>query len=556
MTETGVQPSAKSMILEDLVNLAWKGTIRVPHFQRDFRWASKDVMNLFDSIARGYPIGTLLFWLRDSPPATVQLGRLRTKVEHQATAMWVVDGQQRITSIANALHRDGHKHKPFDVYYDLANRTFLSTPRKLEAQHIPLPILFDLDELILWFSREDTGNPEYFKAAREIARKLREYVVPTYQIEHGDQSELIEIFDRLNNYGKRLTRAEIFSALFAPAELATGHGSELARIAESVSLQTKFGTIDEDTILQCVLARRGHDIHRDPHGEFDEERTRAGEFPSDDITTAHREAEKALVLAIEFLQQDAQVPHYTFLSYRALLVVLTRFFAHFPAPDPRVRELLRRFYWRASVRGVAAFSGSFSQFGRSLARRIKPGNQVGSVEKLLEAVGSERTELDIEKYKASSAATKIMLCSWWDLGPRSPLTGEPYTQESLFETLPEAPTASGILQPVFNSSQASVEKRAWSANRVLNLGDPADTLIEGLSRPRVGMSKEKWEEILRSHCMSRETASYLEWDKAEEFLEGRRRLVNDAFNAFVDRRAEWERDDVPPRQSLILRDAS
>src|SRR6266542_990635 len=46
------QPSATTIDLEDLVTLAWDGYVRVPHFQRDFRWNREDVIRLFDSILK------------------------------------------------------------------------------------------------------------------------------------------------------------------------------------------------------------------------------------------------------------------------------------------------------------------------------------------------------------------------------------------------------------------------------------------------------------------------------------------------------------------------
>ena len=36
--------------------------MRVPHFQRSFRWDARDVGLLFDSILRGYPVGSVLLW--------------------------------------------------------------------------------------------------------------------------------------------------------------------------------------------------------------------------------------------------------------------------------------------------------------------------------------------------------------------------------------------------------------------------------------------------------------------------------------------------------------
>lgn len=61
------RPGAITLGLDDLVELAWDGRIRVPHFQRDFKWTRQDVIRLFDSILRRYPIGSLLLWRRPAP---------------------------------------------------------------------------------------------------------------------------------------------------------------------------------------------------------------------------------------------------------------------------------------------------------------------------------------------------------------------------------------------------------------------------------------------------------------------------------------------------------
>jgi uncharacterized protein with ParB-like and HNH nuclease domain len=75
-----------------------------PHFQRPFRWGREDVRRLFDGVLKGYPIGSVLLWLRAAPRQEFVLGNLRIDAEATDHALWVVDGQQRITSLANALH--------------------------------------------------------------------------------------------------------------------------------------------------------------------------------------------------------------------------------------------------------------------------------------------------------------------------------------------------------------------------------------------------------------------------------------------------------------------
>jgi hypothetical protein len=327
------QPGATTYELDDLVANAWQGQVRVPHFQRDFRWTTQDVLRLFDSIVKGYPIGSLLLWVRKSPDQDLTLGRLKIQAHAYEDTLWVVDGQQRITSLANALHPYGHLHAPFSVHYDLAARLFIAQPKTRDPQHIPLPVLFDLEKLIEWFATEGSAALEYFKEAQRVAKRLRQFRVPAYLVRQDDEKILTDIFDRMNNYGKRLSRAEIFSALFAGPEEGAEDRLSLSRIADRVAGRTGFGTIDTDTVLSSILARRGPDPARDIRNEFDTAgRRTAPEFPGEDRDTAYEQGEEALVRAVEFLQNHAGVPHFALLAYRALLVVLTRFFAHFPEP--------------------------------------------------------------------------------------------------------------------------------------------------------------------------------------------------------------------------------
>ncbi|MGZ8750833.1 MAG: DUF262 domain-containing protein, partial [Pseudonocardia sp.] len=86
-----------------LVELVLSGRIRLPSFQRDYRWRPGDVESLFDSVLRRYPIGNLLLWERPAPADRIALGPLVLDVPESDRALWVVDGQQRITSLVGAL---------------------------------------------------------------------------------------------------------------------------------------------------------------------------------------------------------------------------------------------------------------------------------------------------------------------------------------------------------------------------------------------------------------------------------------------------------------------
>lgn len=341
------KPNAKTFPLEDLVEEVLTGGVRIPEFQRPFRWQWEDVKRLMDSIIRGYPIGSILLWARSAPQEELKIGALQIPASSKDEALWVVDGQQRLTSLANALHDSGFLDPRFAIAYDLSRQEFVK-PADVQPHIIGLPTIFDLQKLLKWFS-EHPESDQYFEEATRVAKAIREYSIPAYIVKQEDEDVLRDIFDRMNNYGKRLTRAEVFSALHGgPRD--DGKSYRIADIVLSISATYLFGEIDDDTVLRAILARRGPDVTRDIRTEFSQKRV-PREFPDETPDQAYRAGEKALSQAVYFLQNEAGVPHFSFLSYRYLLVVLTRFFSHYPQSAPRNIELLRRWFWRAAVIG-------------------------------------------------------------------------------------------------------------------------------------------------------------------------------------------------------------
>lgn len=550
------QPSATTYDLEDLVDLAWSGAVRVPHFQRDFRWGSRDVIRLFDSIVKGYPIGSLLLWVRRSPSQSIVLGRLSFDAPATDRALWVVDGQQRLTSLANALHPEGSQHAPFDVSYDLADRRFVTSPRSTDPRYIPIPILFDLEELLTWFAEAGQIGPDYFTEARRVAKLIRQFKIPAYLVRQDNQAVLTDIFDRMNNFGKRLSRAEIFSALFAGPEEGSNRRSSIDKIIERIAAQTGFGTIDDNTILAAILARRGRDPMRDVRSEFGGDARRSSDFPNEDRDTAYVLGEQAIVRAIEFLQREAGVPHLALLTYRVLLIVLTRFFALFPEPAARNVTLLRRFYWRAAASGTVLFGGSFTQVSRTLCSRIRRESEDRSVGALLDVLKEVQPVIpDPRQFKTNHAATKVILCSWWSLRPRSPLTGEPCEENSLAVSLEDQASAATCVYRFYPRTLAP-EQRLWAANRLFvpNGDEPGEEYPSLLIDQPFDLDDATWDMVLESNCLNRQLSEYLRDRNPIAFLTERQELIKSNLRNFLNYMAEWEYEDTPRLDSLDLDD--
>lgn len=556
----GTRPTATTITVELLAQWTWTGRIRIPHFQRPLRWQRDDVIKLFDSILRGYPVGSLLLWKRPAEAGTVQLGALRIDAPALSDARWVVDGQQRITALANTLHPDGQSDERFRISYDLRKKAFVPTPRgTLRGDVIPLPVIFDLREVLRWFA----DHPEVIDqvdSVNEITQVIRQFAIPAYEVEQEDPEVLEDIFDRLNNYGKRLTRAEIFSALNAGKEQ-TDDTPTLDRIAQDISDDLNFGLIDTNTVMQALLARRAPDVQRQIRIEFDEA-ARASDFPDEDRDTAYRQGEEALRRAVHFLQTVAGVPHFTLLPYKYLLVVLTRLFAHYPELDERDAHLMRRWFWRTALVGPQQFPGNTTGAARVLNRAIRPGEHSAgkpsatpSVQRLLGLIPESAARLpDLERFRSNEASTKIVLCSWWSLEPRSLFTGRPFEIADLAACIADGSTPVEAVRNVYYPPSISRDYRAWSANRLLyplngdDEPDPGELVVGDWMTP---LKQEELVTALASHSIPLEVPGT---DPVGGLLTTRQVMLEKQLETFLRQRCEWEFEDTPPLESLVLDD--
>lgn len=547
------QSSAKTFTVVDLVAEALKGRIRIPEFQRPLRWQWEDVRRLFDSIVKGYPIGNLLLWKRPAPAADIKLGGLHFQTKPFDEGWWVVDGQQRLTSLASALSEEGGQDERFVLAYDLHREEFVRPSREEDGYIIPLPILFDLQRLVRWFTKDHPEAGEKLDEASRVTRAIREYQVPAYLVDQNDEAVLRDIFDRLNNYGKRLSRAEVFSALHPGQTSSVEPFSHFQRIAESIHGERGFGIVDDDTVLRAVLARRGGNVTRDIRVEFSDRARESRDFGIETPEEAYRQGELALMRAVAFLQEDAGVPHFALLPYRYLLVVLTRFFAHFPEPNPRTRVLLRRWFWRAALIGPGPFSSSWTTAMSSLANRIAADDETGAIRQLLSApIDQALPPPNLTGFKTSTAASRIVLSAFWALKPRSLLTGQLYDRQQLSEAIQPDATLAGLAQRILNREPEN--QRAWAANRILVLEDELPMAVADLlvTPP---LERELVEcDLLASHALDAGLIKTLAEGNKAAFLDGRQQLIQRVVADFIERMAETRLEDTPPLDSFDLDD--
>ena len=539
------EPSARTFPLAQLVSLIREGKVRIPHFQRGLRWGTPDAVALIDSVLRGFPIGSLLLWRRPAPAETIRLGNVEINAPEQSDALYVVDGQQRLTTFLNVFDPRHGLEGEFALVYDLDAQPpkVRSRSRKdsnNNSDSIPLPVLFDLSKLLRWTS-EHGKYADRIDEINAATQRLREFHVPAYEVRSQDDGVLREIYDRMNNAGKRLTRAEAFRGLFAPEEGTADATFET--IQADIRDRLQWGQLDLDTVLHAFLARRGPNMYRDIHIEFSKERRRIPEFPDEDRKQSHQRTLDALEIAINFLRYKAGVPHFTFLAYRYLLVVLTRFFAHFPDPCARNLNLLQRWYWRAALTGPS-MSGGMTGSARALTSCITPKDEDGSVQRLLKAVeGKPHHKPNASNFGANRASGHIMLCALWAREPRSPDTEQPFEPADLALEIDQGSTPQPACPEIFPRSALDPTLASSLGNRLIAPGTPLEARIK-LITPETELPAE----VRESHFLEASPKP----DEPDQFVRTREELLQHYINEFLRARTGEDFDDFPPLRSLDL----
>ena len=361
----------------------------------------------------------------------------------------------------------------------------------------------------------------------------------------------------MNNSGKRLSRAEVFTALNAGTENEAEIQISIQRIVAAIDERLRFGRVDDDTILQCILARRGPDIQREIRWEFDPRRRRGTvDFPDEGRDGAYARGEEAITRAVEFVI-SAGVPHYGMLPYRYLLVVLTRFLALHPAPEPSQSRLLHRWFWRAAVAGPAIAKGSTTGVTRTLCGKISRADADASLHGLLDAIGDAPAPLPSpRRFKTNEADTKIIACCWWHLRPRRPDNGDEFTSDDLAVALADSSTAADAVRPVFARRFVPDDKRLWAANRVLMPTlDEAVPAVSGLLQQRpAGVTEPAWESVLESHAITPQIEQLLLDEDVSGFIDARQEKVTTELRDFLQRKCEWGFENTPSLSHLVLND--
>ena len=344
-----ILPSPTHSNYTNLLTDIERGQIKIPQFQRDFVWTMQKSAALLDSIIKGYPVGTFIFWsTKDRLRSVRNLGNAALpEAKDGETVAFVLDGQQRLTSLYASLRgikveRNSGKEDDFaDMFINLDAG---------EDEQIVLTETSDLEDgtwirlhdLIHGSFQQLAAYPQrYHERLSEYRRRIESYDFSIILVKDVPIDVATEIFTRINVGGKPLSVFEIMVAKTYDEPLGFDLSDEFDELIARLE-PLDYETISDATLLQLVSLILAKDCKKQAILKLSKKAF---------IETWPR-AIDAFERAVEFFRNSYRIPVSQLLPYNTLLVPFAYFFFYHPdKPAAEQRPLLEDFFWRCSMGG-------------------------------------------------------------------------------------------------------------------------------------------------------------------------------------------------------------
>lgn len=358
-------PNPVSASFTILITDIEKGLIKIPQFQRNFVWDLPKSANLLDSIVKGYPIGTFIFWKTRERLRSIRNigGQNFPEANNGEFVNFVLDGQQRLTSLYASLkgvsieREDGSKDDFSKMYIDLNAKedeqvVILDIQDKEPKEYIKLKDLLYGGLTLL------ASYPEnYHSKIEEYKKRIENYRFSLIIMNDATLDVATDVFTRINVGGKSLTLFEIMVAKTYDDKRNFDLSEKFKELIERLR-PLNYETISDATVLQCISMFIKKDCSR-------KEILRLNKIEFIDVWN---EGVEAIESAGEYFRNFLRIPVSQLLPYNALIVPFAYyFFKNKDKPTGERSKYLLDYFWRCALSG--RFSSSVeTKLGQDIKR--------------------------------------------------------------------------------------------------------------------------------------------------------------------------------------------
>lgn len=371
------------------------GQLLIPRFQRHFVWKDEQRLELFRSIVRGLPIGSILTWTTKTHHLACfeTIGGLRVAPPSQEQPKtYLLDGHQRMASLLATLGPG------------LVGEEGLVEQGEAEALEIKRGICFDLgsdDGIELaprsgklppgWIDFAILLDPSRFFAAQrrlseaslnKLARRMeylatiiKDYQIPVVPLVSEDLDQVTDAFRLINSAGTRMSLFHMVNALtWSPDFDLSNRSADF-----QASLPAGWRDLDEDVLLRMCKLILDLDL-------FENEAKRVAEaFKAGAQSAVLEKAQKALTRALKFLDSSLKIQHSQILPYTHQVVLVAEALRLEPTDEPSadLSKALWTWFWVTTYTEHfgGASAGRMSRVVKQI-RRIRNKEAVDIAEEL------------------------------------------------------------------------------------------------------------------------------------------------------------------------------
>ncbi|MBO3741619.1 GmrSD restriction endonuclease domain-containing protein [Actinoplanes flavus] len=408
------------------------GALQLPDFQREWKWDDQRIRELIATVTLDYPLGVVMT-LETGGKKPFRPRALTGAESGRSTApdLLLLDGQQRLTSLYQALHLDqpvrttDERGRELERWYyvDIAKAVGSSTDRdeaivsvpkdrvlrsdfarrvqldlssrtlECQARHFPLSIVFDGNKVTAWQREfvlmDETNWDLWAKFEQGILHNVRSFQIPMIKLAATTTKDAVcSVFERVNTGGVPLNVFELLTATYAgDSDYESAHG-DYYRLPDAwhdikKSLTTSYpvfgrteqgiddGLSSSDFLQAVTLVSTWERKREKPSMAVSCKRRDLLNLPLEDFIRIAPRVATAFEWVGEFLSEQLIVRHAD-LPYRTQLVPMAAVRAILSddeAEDPGTRELLTRWYW-CGVLGEMYGGATESRFTRDVEQLI------------------------------------------------------------------------------------------------------------------------------------------------------------------------------------------
>lgn len=302
--------SYKVYTIKETIEKINQNQIYLPAIQRKFVWKPAQIEKLFDSIMRGYPIGTFLFWFLQQENVNKYTfykfiqryhqrdnnkNEISPRPELRNDIIGVLDGQQRLSSMYIALQGTYAYKKPYlswnndnafperELYLNLIGNEEDETNlyqfkflTKVEGESVNSSQLWFKAKTVLTWGQDPEIDDYYDELVdddnisqeikttikskkRDIKKSLRmlhkrmvhDELISYFEVKEQELDNILDIFVRVNSAGTVLSKTDLlFSTIVAHWEEGR---EEIDQLVETLNKKGQGFRFDSDFIMRSCL---------------------------------------------------------------------------------------------------------------------------------------------------------------------------------------------------------------------------------------------------------------------------------------------------------------